>query len=110
MTELSQVAADCVKESLLPFLFLAGWGIAFGDTVLEGDLSFGTQELAFSSGAPLVRFPPDGLLVAGNLKDQGEEVLGGSSTKTGDQFPILGLYQVPPSQLHYSASLDWIVF
>ena len=76
-------------------VFSAGWGIAFGDTVLEGDLTFGTQELTFSSGAPLVRFPPDGLLVAGQLKDQGEEVLGGSNANSaGGQFPILGLYQV----------------
>jgi hypothetical protein len=50
--------------------------------------------LTFSSGAPLVRFPPDGLLVAAQLKDQGEEVLGGSNPKAGGQFPILGLYQV----------------
>jgi hypothetical protein len=77
----------------LPFV-AAGWGIAFGDTVLEGDLTFGSQELTFSSGAPLVRFPPDGLLVAAQLKDQGEEVLGGSNPKAGGQFPILGLYQV----------------
>jgi hypothetical protein len=75
-------------------VFAAGWGIAFGDTVLEGDLTFGSQELTFSSGAPLVRFPPDGLLVAAQLKDQGEEVLGGSNPKAGGQFPILGLYQV----------------
>lgn len=81
---------------------LAGWGIAFGDTVLDGDLSFGSQELAFSSGAPLVRFPPDGLLVAGQLRDQGEEVLGGGSSSSnsassGGQFPILGLYQTRAS-------------
>ena len=81
----------------------AGWGIAFGDTVLEGEMSFGTaQELVVSSGAPLVRFPPDGLLVAGTLRDQGEEVLSGGSSGAGGgagggtsgQFPILGTYQV----------------
>jgi hypothetical protein len=86
---------------------VAGWGIAFGDTVLEGELSFGPgQDLVVASGAPLVRFPPDGLLVAGGtaLRNQGEEVLGGSGSGGGagaadggasGQYPILGTYQVP---------------
>jgi len=71
---------------------LSGWGIAFGDTVLDGDFSLGSHEASFSSGSPLVRFPPDGTLFSPSLRDQGEEVTGGSSDKVV-KSPILGLYQ-----------------
>jgi len=71
---------------------LAGWGIAFGDTVLDGDFSLGNHEASFSSGSPLVRFPPDGTLFSPTLRDQGEEVTGGNSDKSVVS-PVLGLYQ-----------------
>lgn len=68
--------------------FSAGWGIAFGDKVLEGEFTLGNHDsvfryctptfckhiylpifsqlshFLFSSGSGLVRFPPDGLLVS----------------------------------------------
>jgi len=71
---------------------LAGWGIAFGDTVLDGEISLGSHEAQFSSGSPIVRFPPDGLLITPSLRDQGREVLGEVSTAT-ISLPVLGLYQ-----------------
>jgi hypothetical protein len=108
----------------------AGWGIAFGDTVLEGELSFGPgQDLLMASGSPLVRFPPDGLLVAGTaLRNQGEEVLGGSGAASGGaaaaggadgaasgQYPILGTYQVhgirvPVYFSHYSFDFAFLSY
>jgi len=74
---------------------LAGWGIAFGDTVLDGEISLGNHDTLFSSGSALVRFPPDGVLVSAQLMDQGEEILAGKETK--DTHPILGLYQTRSS-------------
>jgi len=70
---------------------LAGWGIAFGDKVLEGDISLGNHDTVFSSGTGIVRFPPDGLLVSAELNLQGEEILAGPEKK--ETHPILGLYQ-----------------
>ena len=65
----------------------------------------GTHETTFASGAPLVRFPPDGLLVAAALRDQGGEVLGEAGGAEVAR-PVLGLYQVlctyPPYKLHTS--------
>ena len=39
-----------------------------------------------------VRFPPDGLLVSPQLRDQGKEVLG-ESAPPAVNVPVLGLYQ-----------------
>ena len=75
---------------------LAGWGIALGDTVLDGEISLGSHDAQFSSGSHLVRFPPDGHVVTVQLRDQGREVLG-----EGDgvllKAPVLGLYQTRAS-------------
>jgi len=71
---------------------LAGWGIGLGDTVLEGTIGLGSHETLFSSGSPIVRFPPDGLLVSPQLRDQGKEVLG-ESAPPAVNVPVLGLYQ-----------------
>lgn len=75
---------------------LAGWGIALGDTVLDGEISLGSHDAQFSSGSPLVRFPPDGVVITPKLRDQGKEVLGGGSD-TMLKLPILGLYQTRAS-------------
>ena len=77
---------------------LAGWGIALGDTVLDGELSLGSHDAQFSSGSSIVRFPPDGHVVTAQLRDQGREVLG--ETGGGDQLVkagVLGLYQTRAS-------------
>lgn len=71
---------------------LAGWGIGLGDTVLEGTITLGAHETLFSSGSPIVRFPPDGLLVSPQLRDQGKEVLGETGSPAAS-VPVLGLYQ-----------------
>ena len=71
---------------------LAGWGIGLGDTVLEGTITLSAHETLFSSGSPIVRFPPDGLLVSPQLRDQGKEVLGETGSPAAS-VPVLGLYQ-----------------
>jgi len=75
---------------------LAGWGIALGDTVLDGEISLGSHDAQFSSGSPLVRFPPDGVVITPQLRDQGREVLGGGNDLTV-KLPVLGLYQTRAS-------------
>ena len=48
---------------------LSSWGIAFGDTIMEGHFSIGDHEMYFASGTGLVKFPEDGIVVAPpNLK------------------------------------------
>ena len=48
---------------------LAAWGIAFGDTVLEGDFSVGGHDVYYASGTGIVRFPASGVvLTPGTLK------------------------------------------
>ena len=48
---------------------LATWGIAFGDTVLEGDFTIGDNDMFYASGTGLVRFPDDGVVYTpGTLK------------------------------------------
>ena len=43
---------------------LAAWGIAFGDTILEGDFTIGDHDMYYASGTGLVRFPVDGTVVS----------------------------------------------
>ena len=68
-------------EANVPTLndLLAEWGIALGDTVLDGEIFLGSHNAQFSSGSPLVRFPPDGVVITPQLRDQGREVLGGGN-------------------------------
>ena len=42
---------------------MSTWGIALGDTVLEGDFSIGSHDMNFASGSGIVRFPEDGIVV-----------------------------------------------
>ena len=75
---------------------LSGWGIALGDTVVDGELSLGSHDAQYSSGTHLVRFPPDGHVITVKMRDQGREVLG----ETGElsvKVPVLGLYQTRAS-------------
>ena len=76
---------------------LATWGIAFGDTVLEGDFTVGPHDMSYASGTGIVRFPQEGIVLApSSLKDQGSEVLSGhvTSTDQSNVIPVLGFYQV----------------
>lgn len=79
---------------------LATWGIAFGDTVLEGDFSVGPHDMNFASGTGIVRFPEEGIVVApSSLKDQGMEILGrGISSDQSNVIPVLGFYQSKSTQ------------
>ena len=42
---------------------MSTWGIAFGDTVLEGDFTLGSHDMNFASGAGIIRFPDDGIVI-----------------------------------------------
>ena len=75
---------------------LSGWGIALGDTVVDGELSLGSHDAQYSSGTHLVRFPPDGHVITVKLRDQGREVLG-ESGEVSVKVPVLGLYQTRAS-------------
>ena len=50
--------------------------------------------MLYSSGTSLASFPSDGLVIKQKLNHQGNEVVTGE-TKTEEDVPILGLYQVP---------------
>ncbi|XP_056009187.1 membrane-bound transcription factor site-1 protease-like isoform X2 [Ostrea edulis] len=71
---------------------LAPLGMAFSDKVYEGDFTLGDHDMYYASGTSLAKFPDDGIIVTQTLKDQGHEVLKGSSV-TKENVPILGLYQ-----------------
>ena len=42
---------------------MSTWGIAFGDTVLEGDFTIGSHDMNFASGSGIIRFPEDGIVI-----------------------------------------------
>ena len=42
---------------------MSTWGIAFGDTVLEGDFTIGSHDVNFASGTGIIRFPEDGTVI-----------------------------------------------
>ena len=74
---------------------LATWGIAFGDTVLEGDFTVGPHDVSYASGTGIVRFLEEGIVLApSTLKDQGSEVLSGQLTSSDQSnvIPVLGFY------------------
>uniref|UniRef100_A0A8W8JSW4 Membrane-bound transcription factor site-1 protease n=1 Tax=Magallana gigas TaxID=29159 RepID=A0A8W8JSW4_MAGGI len=77
---------------------LAPLGMAFSDKVYEGDFTLGDHDMYYASGTSLAKFPDDGIIVTQTLKDQGHEVLKGSSV-LNENVPILGVYQtvVQPS-------------
>ena len=81
-------------------LFLGTWGIAFGDTVLEGDFSIGPHDMQYSSGTGIVRFPEEGLVIAPtSLRDQGLEILGqAANADHPNAVPILGFYQTKSTE------------
>ena len=75
---------------------MASWGIAFGDTVLEGDFTIGPNDMNYASGTGIVRFPDEGIVISPpTLKDQGQEILGQGvpSNDISNTIPILGFYQ-----------------
>ena len=81
-------------------LHLGTWGIAFGDTVLEGDFSIGPHDMQYSSGTGIVRFPEEGLVIAPtSLRDQGLEILGQvANADHPNAVPILGFYQTKSTE------------
>ena len=81
-------------------LHLGTWGIAFGDTVLEGDFSIGPHDMQYSSGTGIVRFPEEGLVIAPtSLRDQGLEILGqAANADHPNAVPILGFYQTKSTE------------
>ena len=53
---------------------------------------WGPHDAQFSSGSPLVRFSPDGVVITPQLREQGRGVLGGGNDPTV-KLPVLWLYQ-----------------
>lgn len=58
------------------------------------DFSIGFSAVLYSSGTSIASFPSDGLVIKQKLNHQGNEVVTGE-TKTEEDVPVLGLYQVP---------------
>ncbi|KAF2361197.1 Peptidase S8/S53 domain [Trinorchestia longiramus] len=72
---------------------LASWGIAFSDSVLEGDFTLADRDLYYATGSSLAQFPAEGHVVrARSLSDLGNEMLEGE-TRTELDVPVLGLLQ-----------------
>ncbi|CAG0885029.1 unnamed protein product [Darwinula stevensoni] len=71
---------------------LASWGIAFGDTVLDGEYTLGHHQMYYASGTNIARFPEEGRVIVQTLKDQGVEVLEGDTT-VSEKGAILGTFQ-----------------
>lgn len=65
-------------------------GMAFGDTVLEGEFKLGRHPMYYASGTNIAKFPADGRVVAVDLKDQGKEVLDGAGVDVKNAA-VLGL-------------------
>jgi len=92
---------------------LAPWGVAFGDTVLDGEFELSGREVRYASGTSIVRFPGDGLVVIpeNKLTDQGLEIISSASGASNGkeaikaqladaagspvlaQLPVMGFYQ-----------------
>lgn len=49
---------------------LAPFGIAFGDTILEGQMHVGPEKVYYGSGVELVRFPKGGRVVSAHLNNR----------------------------------------
>lgn len=76
---------------------LSHWKIGLGDDVYEGDFTLGDHEMYYASGASIVQFPEDGLLIRRTLNNQGLEILG-KKTVRAEGVPILGLLQTGSSK------------
>ncbi|XP_014609822.1 PREDICTED: membrane-bound transcription factor site-1 protease [Polistes canadensis] len=75
-------------------LLYPNWGIAFSDHVQEGQFTLGQHSpISFASGSTITRFPKDGVLLYAKLRDQGEEFILETETRTSKLVPILGLLQ-----------------
>ncbi|XP_011504283.1 PREDICTED: membrane-bound transcription factor site-1 protease [Ceratosolen solmsi marchali] len=76
-------------------LLYKNWGIAFGDSVRDGQFILGQHSpVTFASGTVITRFPSEGFLMHAELRDQGEELLSKSEIGNLRYVPILGLVQV----------------
>ena len=73
---------------------LHGFGVAFGDAVLSGDVSVGPSKFRFESGVPLVMFPKGGqILFSDKLTPDGDRKTTKARAK-GDEYrktAVLGI-------------------
>uniref|UniRef100_H2YTR4 Membrane-bound transcription factor site-1 protease n=1 Tax=Ciona savignyi TaxID=51511 RepID=H2YTR4_CIOSA len=74
---------------------LKPYGVAFSDMVYEGQYSISSHEVHFASGTSLLQFPENSMILRKSLKDQGREILSGSSPVPTEGIPILGMYKIP---------------
>lgn len=81
-----------LNELLKPF------NISFSDKVYEGGFKLSEHSTIYLSGSSILRFPSTGRVIYKDLKDLGEEYLGGK-LKEESRVPIIGLtkYNDPSS-------------
>ncbi|XP_037032853.1 membrane-bound transcription factor site-1 protease-like isoform X3 [Bradysia coprophila] len=82
---------------------LREFGIALGESVLEGYFDMGSHGMYYASGTSLIRFPKiDGaIIIERDLHDQGLELLQSSDkSKAKERYPILGMLQTNKSLLN----------
>jgi membrane-bound transcription factor site-1 protease len=72
---------------------MAPWNMAFSDQVFEGDFRVGNHDMYYASGTSISQFPPTGLVVRADLKNQGNEVITGK-VLDAPRVPVLGLHQM----------------
>ncbi|WAR11340.1 MBTP1-like protein, partial [Mya arenaria] len=73
---------------------IAPLGMAFSDSVYEGEFMLGEHDMQYASGTSIAKFPKEGVIVTKPLKDQGHEVVSGDTLNAQD-VPVLGLHQTP---------------
>jgi len=53
---------------------LVPYGILLGSNIYNGEFEIGDKKVHYSSGSHIVSFPNEGIVIAKNLKNQGERI------------------------------------
>eukprot|EP00898_Chlorokybus_atmophyticus_P007485 jgi/Chlat1/7738/Chrsp66S07212 len=79
---------------------LAGFGIAFGDNILNGQINMGRGRATYAAGVPIIRFPAGGMLHSFALSERDASVshVPESGQQSAGEHAVLGLWQHSPSQ------------
>ncbi|XP_057334911.1 membrane-bound transcription factor site-1 protease [Microplitis mediator] len=92
-------------------LLFTNWGVAFGDSVRNGQFTLGQHTpVTFASGTTIARFPATGTLLYVELKDQGEKLLStAGSGEISSSVPVMGLLKPEVDKLDSSSDSGKIV-
>jgi membrane-bound transcription factor site-1 protease len=71
---------------------LEPWGIAFGDTVINGRFELQRRSITFASGAPLVQFPKGGLVHSFHFTEKSATKGGVVTGNRGNNYPVMGFF------------------